>query len=150
VRTSGNPVCLDQLDHFADGGGIHHQLVAFHAGWWGLRGLCGVDFGFIHSGMTASALVPPVGRILHRPHVSVLAAGWAKGLRFCIALRAQVERSVGSIRYRDEVVHAEALAACVAVELIAGRAEQIFAGDECARPHFEGRVRAEIISFDSE
>lgn len=90
---------LNKADHAPDRGRRHHEFVALHAGWSGSRGLSGFDFRFVHSGVTAAALVPPLRGVLHRPQIGMLTAGRAKRLGFRVAFCAEAERPVGPIRH---------------------------------------------------
>jgi deoxyribose-phosphate aldolase len=59
-----------------------------------------------------------------------------------------VERRVRVVGYRDQVVAAECLAASVAVELVAARAEHLAAGGIRTRADFEECVAAIFVVLD--
>ena len=59
-----------------------------------------------------------------------------------------MQRSVGSIRYRDQVIGTEELAASVAMKLIATGAQHLAAIGVGARPDFEKGIAAVFVVFD--
>jgi hypothetical protein len=129
---------LDQVEHFAAGGSVHHQFVALPARRSRLGRLGGRNFGFVHARMAQGAFEPALGRGFMRDHVGVFVAGRAERLRLRCAACAEDQVIIG-----HPVLAAERLAASVAMELIAAGAEHRAAS--CTGVDFKQRVAEAVF-----